>query len=83
MTGGSIQTVRQTVTIPNSYAGQPIFLKIFWGSGVGDVGDVGDAFELYNIVWTDGTYAGGYIDGDTTRWLWHGPENSAISSGSG
>ncbi|HBO64534.1 TPA: hypothetical protein DD425_01065 [Candidatus Saccharibacteria bacterium] len=80
MTGGSIQTVRQTVTIPSSYAGQPIFLKILWGSGVGGVGD---AFELYNLVWTDGTYTGGYIDGETTRWLWHGSENNAISSGSG
>lgn len=78
MTAGTIQTVRQTVTIPATDANVPIFLKILWPSGVGAVGDT---FEVFDILWTDGTYTGAYKDGDSTNWLWHGIKDNAISSG--
>lgn len=72
------QTVRRTVTIPSGYNGQPIFLKILWAANVGAVGNY---FDVSNVMWTQGSYAGDYKDGESAFWSWSGAANASVSRG--
>ena len=52
LTAGVPQTIRQTITIPSGYDGQPIFNKFLWGEGA-----AGDSFDVSKVMWVKGNYA--------------------------
>lgn len=74
------QTISHQVVIPSGYNGQSIYNKFYWYAGNGAVGDY---FDVSNVMWVKGQYAGAFADGDSPNWSWSGAPQASTSSGPG
>lgn len=74
----SWQTLRYTFQVPAAAAGVSIYPKFTWTSGEGAVGDY---FDVAEVMWVKGTYAGNFADGNSANWVWNGTAGASTSTG--